>query len=321
MSTELFRKQALARFLRVDAPGALVSVAPSSGLVVFGVMASLFAGLVLLTVVGRVQIVAEGRGVAQPDEPPIVLHAPFAATVLATHHAPPDRGAPGDALIDLDARADAVRHDRCVASLGAEQRDLDALEKRLHDWDQAPAKNPDAALALVLIAEVREQRQKVSADRERCDALGAVVEKSHLPFPVDAVVLDVAVTDGAEVKEGDVLATLAPAGARVVGYLALPEAYRGEVAAGQLVQVKYDALPFDDVGAGTAHVTRLLDALPSGVRIEGADRGGVFVELTLDSMPTGGGTPRAGMTFTADVLTRRPRIASLLFGSGSADDG
>jgi len=62
-------------------------------------------------------------------------------------------------------------------------------------------------------------------------------------------------------------------------------------------------------------VARILDALPSGVRIDGADGASVFAELSLDAVPDGAGPPREGMTFAADVLTRRRRALSLLFGA------
>ncbi len=51
-------------------------------------------------------------------------------------------------------------------------------------------------------------------------------------LPVDATVDDLAVTAGGQVREGDVLATLIPASARLIGYLALGERYRSELFGG-----------------------------------------------------------------------------------------
>jgi multidrug resistance efflux pump len=168
----------------------------------------------------------------------------------------------------------------------------------------------------VLLAQVRSQREKVSALSQRCDAAQRVIERSRVPFPVDARVADVAVSEGSEVREGDVLATVVPSSAQLVGYAVLAETHRSEVEVGQTVQLRFDALPVSEVGAGTARVARVLDALPSGVKVDAQDGGGVVVELGIEAMPRGSGAPRTGMTFGCDVLTRRPTILSLLFASG-----
>lgn len=142
--------------------------------------------------------------------------------------------------------------------------------------------------------------------------------------PVDARVGDVEVAAGGQVRQGDVLATLVPASAKLVGYLVLGEQHRSEVAAGMPVRVMFDALPSNEVGAGSAKVARMLEALPYGVKIEPgaaatAAPASVFVELALDAMPPGSGPPRSGMTFTADVLTERRHILALLFGGPGGD--
>jgi multidrug resistance efflux pump len=217
-------------------------------------------------------------------------------------------------------RAEKAAHDTCSRNVDAEQKDLAALEQRLADWNESAGHEHDASMALVLIAQIRAQREKVTGVTQRCDAIGAIVERSRVTFPVDAKVADLAVNAGAQVHEGDALATLVPAGAKLVGYVELPEQYRSELAVGQKVRLKFDALPYDEVGAGAARVTRVLDALPSGVKLDVPEAGGVAAELSLDAMPGGSGAPRSGMTFTGGVLTRQTRVLSLLFGgSGPAE--
>lgn len=317
MSTELFRKKALAKYLRVDAPGALLTIAPPWSLVVFGTMALLFVALTLLATFGRAQMAAEGHGVVRPNAPPIVLRAPFAGTVLSVSSTAHESGKAGQLLVAMDVHTESVAHDHCVAELTVERAELAGLEKRLADWNDSGEHARDASMALVLLSQIRTQREKVANHLQRCDALGVLVAQSRVVFPVDASVDDVAVTAGGQVREGDVLATLRPASAHLVGYLALGEQYRSELAPGLPVRVKFDALPYDEVGAGSAHVVRVLDALPSGVKIEAAPDATVFAEISLDSMPASSGPPRAGMTFSGDVLTRRRSVLALLFGSPS----
>ena len=318
MSTnqELFRKKALSKFLRVDAPGALLTITPPWTIVVFGTMAALFVALVLLATFGRVQVAAEGRGVVRPDEPPIVLRAPFAGTVLSVAAVRGASGKSGQLVLALDARTEAATREGCAKDLATERAELLGLETRQRDWNESNDKEHNASMALVLLAQLRNQREKTANLSAHCDALGAVVARSAVTFPVDASVIDIAVSSGGQVREGDVLATLLPTSARIIGYLSLGEQYRSELAVDLPVKVKFDALPSDEVGTGRAHVVRVLDALPSSVKIDADPSATVFAELALDAMPPSAGPPRSGMTFTADVLTRRRQVLGVLLGAG-----
>ncbi len=315
MSSDLFRKEALSRYLRTDAPGGLITITPPWAVAMFATMALLVVGLGLLAFFAHVQLAASGRGVVRPNQPAIVLRAPFAGTVLSVARGVRDRGRRGELFVALDARSETAALERCAAEFGVERAELASLDARLAEWNQSTDRERDAAMALVLLSQLRSQREKTTTMAQRCDALSSTVARSRVELPVDVVVSDLAVAAGARVREGDVLATLIPARATLVGYLALGERHRSELSVGQPVRVEFDALPSDEVGTGSARVARILDALPSGVKIEGADGASVFAELSLDTMPEGVGPPREGMTFAADVLTRRRRALSLLFGA------
>lgn len=315
MDFKMFRARATSKYLRSDAPGTLLTVAPPSTLASFAVMASVSVALALIGTFGRAQAVATGRGVVRSDQPPIVIHAPLTGTVSSIVRRARDRVSSGDLIIVLDARAETAAHQECIGEVAAEKRELAALEERLASWNDKTAHDRDASMALVLITQIRTQREKATTAAVRCDALATVLKKSRVVVPVDATVADVAISPGAQVHEGDVLATLTPASAHLVGYAAVAEQYRSEIDQDQQVRVKFDALPFDDMGAGTAHVVRVLEGLPSGVKVDTPEGAGVFLEIALDAMPSGAAPARAGMTFTADVHTRRVRLLTLLLGS------
>jgi multidrug resistance efflux pump len=318
VNTALFRKEAMARFQRTDAPGAIVDIAPPRTVALFGVMAVLFLTLVGLAWFGRAPIVAEGRGVLRPDRPPIAMLAPFTGTVLEVHRGVREDGHAGDVLLELDAHTARDAHERCAAVVRSDQSDLASLEQRLASWNDEQKRDRDASTALVLLAQVRAQREKLSTATQQCESLASVLNRSRVVFPVDARVADVAVAAGSQVREGDVLATLEPAGAHLVGYLELPEPYRSEIAPGQTVRLKFDALPFNEWGAGAGRVTRVLDGLPSGVKLDTLAAGGVAIEMSLDAMPHAADPPRRGMTFTGSVVLRKMSILSLLLGGGSS---
>jgi multidrug resistance efflux pump len=313
VSNELFRKKALAKYLRVDAPGALLTIAPPWTMVVFGAMAALFVALVLIATFGRAQMAAQGRGIVRPDAPPVVLRAPLSGTVVSVTRAPHDSGKGGQLLATMDAHSEIAALDRCMVDLKTDRADLAALDKRLAEWNDTAGHERDASMALVLLSQIRTQREKTTAGARRCETLEMVVTKSQITFPVDAVVEDVAVSVGSQVHEGDVLATLSPTSARLVGYMACGEQYRTELTPGLPVRMKFDALPSDAVGVGSARVTRVLDALPSGVKIENAPNASVFAELVLDPVSSGAVRAHSGMTFSADVLTSRQSVLALIF--------
>lgn len=315
MNLGLFRKQAVDSYLRPDAPAGIVTILPPSSLVVFGVMFALFVGLGAVAGFGQAQVVAPGRGVVRFDQPPIVVHAPRGGRVRRIGRASHASGATGDVLVELDPGDGAASTARCQEELAVDRRDLGALERRMTEWNDGAASGRDASTALVLLSQIRTQREKVNVLATRCDATAAHLERATVRFPVDATVLDVMVSEGAEVKEGDGLALLTPRAARLVGYVVLPEARRSEVEPGQSVRLRFDALPADEVGVGSGRVTRVLDVLPGHAKLAKADAddGGAFVEVSVDAMPAGAAA-RPGLTFDAHVLTRRVALARLLFG-------
>ena len=76
VDTGLFRKEAIARFQRTDAPGGVVDIAPPRTIALFGVLAVMLLALFGLGWFGRAPDVAEGRGVVRPDRPSIAMLAP-----------------------------------------------------------------------------------------------------------------------------------------------------------------------------------------------------------------------------------------------------
>ena len=296
----------------------LLTVAPPWTLAIFAAMALVAIVLALLATFGRAQAVATGRGVVRSDQPAILIHAPFSGTVSSIARGVRDHVAAGEVLFVLDARAETEAHEKCTGDIAAETKELSSLEGRLASWNDTAGHDRDASMALVLITQIRSQREKFNTAGQRCNALAATVQKSRVLVPASATVADLAISPGAQVHEGDVLGTLTPASARLVGYAAVPEQHRSEINQDQEVRIKFDALPFDDLGAGTGHVVRVLDALPSGVKVDAPEGSGAFLEIALDAMPSGAGPARGGMTFTADVHTRRVRIVSLLLGFSGA---
>lgn len=315
MKTHLFREKAIAGFLRPSTPGSLVAITPPWTLAVFAVAIVLSLLLFLAVTFGRAEVVVSGRGVVRPNQPPLVLYAPIAGTVqsipstLRTSRAV---GRAGDDVFVMDVHEASASQKTCAKDLATERADLAGLEKRLEAWNDSTGAR-DAAMALVVIAQIRSEREKVNTLTQRCAALDEIIAKSVIKLPADGSITELFVSAGAQVKVGDKLATVMPASANLVGYLALPETQRWSITPGQTVRMHFDALPSEQVGAGVGRITRVVDALPTGIKIEVPESDDVFAEVSIDGMPRGADAARAGMTFSADVLTGQKRIAALLF--------
>lgn len=310
--SDLFRKQAAGAFYSTDARGTLLGIAPPSSIVLFAILTALLAGAGLVLAVGRAKVYATGRGIVRPDQPPLVLRAGTSGVVATLDAAPGARGRRGDRVAALDVAAVEAARVTCEADAARARAEAEKLDGRLSQLEKSSG-DRDATLALVLIAEARSARQKASAAEASCDRLGATVRSGRIDFPADATVdhLDVAV--GSHVREGDAVATLVPATARLVAYIGVPEAHRADLVVGKTVRLRFDALPYDSVGVGHGKITRLIDALPATIKLDDGEAAGAYAEVSIDAMPADAHA-RPGMKLTADVFVRSTPVWTLLFG-------
>ncbi len=249
--SDLFRKQAAGAFYSTDARGTLLGIAPPSSIVLFAILTVLFfAGAGLVLSVGRAKVYATGRGVVRPDQPPLVLRAATNGVVATIDAAPGGRGKRGDRVAALDVAAVEAARATCGAEAARAEAEAEKLGERLTQLEKSSG-DRDATLALVLIAEARSARQKASAAEASCDRLEATVRSGRIDFPVDATVdhLDVAV--GSQVREGDAIATLVPATARLVAYIGVPEAHRADLVVGKTVRLASTRFPTTPLASAT----------------------------------------------------------------------
>jgi multidrug efflux pump subunit AcrA (membrane-fusion protein) len=138
--------------------------------------------------------------------------------------------------------------------------------------------------------------------------------------PLRAVIAEVRVRRGERVREGDVICTLIPAEAELVGYLAVPEKQRPRLRLGGRVRIKLDGYPYQEAGIGEGRIRRIgLEWLSEAWERQlqpGAAAGqerSVLVMISLDRLPPGArGSYQNGMQFTGEILLGRQRIARLL---------
>lgn len=308
--SELFRKQALERRAGGEARGVIVAIAPPWSMAVFGVMTVALVALVALVSVGEGAVYAGGRGVVVSSRPPLVVRAPMAGNVQTVEVAPGGAAKKRELLLSLDVTAQQAALPICRTRETAQEDEYDRVSDRMTEWGKG---GRDPALALVLISESRQARDKLTATREACAKLQSEIDKSRVLMPLDAVVDELAVGPGSPVHADDPLATLAPSDGHLVATIAVPEAHRTELVLGAPVRLKFDALPFDSVGVGSGTITRVLDGLPNGVKIDGADPSSAYAEVSIDRMPDSA-RAHVGMKLAVDVFVTKKKLGALLFG-------
>lgn len=144
-------------------------------------------------------------------------------------------------------------------------------------------------------------------------------ERLKLRVPREGILDYLAVREGDWVEEGQVVARVVPVGARLIGYMALREQDRPYLRLGQIVRLKFDAYPYQEMGIGIGKVTRIAEDLvspESKAELQPLDvpASSVVVEVSVDTLP-----PRAtpaqlqnGMLFYGEVVLRERRILALL---------
>ena len=118
--------------------------------------------------------------------------------------------------------------------------------------------------------------------------------------------------DGAVLQPGQAIATISPAGARLVVEARLPNKDVAFLEKGLPAKLKFDAFPFQDYGTVGGTVINV----SSDARVD-KDQGS-FYEITIAPLQTqivakGKRIPlKPGLTVTAEIITERKSILSLL---------
>jgi membrane fusion protein len=157
--------------------------------------------------------------------------------------------------------------------------------------------------------------------RELNDTIAAGVEaeadaQTTVLAPVDGRVLAIRIHEGENVPAGVAVALIAPEGSRLEAELFAPSRAAGFIARDQDVRLKFDSFPFQRFGAGAGRVLSVSDTVlaPQEVAIPGLEPSTpvfrVRVSLQSSSISAyGHQIPlRAGMRFTADIVTGRQTV-------------
>ncbi len=139
------------------------------------------------------------------------------------------------------------------------------------------------------------------------------LEKAAIVAPAGGVITTLAVRGaGAVVQPGQTVASIAPAGARLLAEVEVANKDSGLLARGLRVKLKFDAFPFQDYGVVDG---RIVEISPDA---RGDGRSESFYRVTIapgqTTMAAGGDLPlRPGLALTAEIVTDRKSVLDILF--------
>lgn len=256
----------------------------------------LFIGVALLWAgLSSVDVVTEARGALVPEGYVKPVQAAGRGVVQNVFIKEGEQVERGQVLVQLDATEMRTRLSKLREELETSQAQLRQL------------------MVTRPITETLEQQNKVAALQSEITAAELSLQHTTLTAPVAGVVttLDVRGT-GAVLQEGQTIATISPAGARLLVEARVPNKDIAFIEQGMPAKLKFDAFPFQDYGTIDGTVQEI--APDAQVSKEGESFYKVLVAPARTSVAAKGKEIplKPGLALTAEIITERKSILSLI---------
>jgi len=258
-------------------------------IIAFIVVAFLWAGF------SMVDVVTESRGVLVPEGYVKPVQAVAGGVVQNILVREGDQVERGQALVQLDAREMRGR-------LGKLREELSTSESLLR---QSMASRP--------VSETMEQRNRIARLQSEIAAAELALQHTTITAPVGGLITTLEVrSTGTVLQAGQTLATIVPAGARLLVEARVPNKDIAFIEKGLPAKLKFDAFPFQDYGAVEGTV---LEVSPDAQLDKDSQS---FYKVTIAPRKTEMVAKdkivplRPGLTLTAEIITERKSILSLI---------
>lgn len=258
-------------------------------IIAFIVAALLWAAL------STVDLVAESRGTLVPEGYVKPVQAAGQGVVQNLFIKEGDHVERGQALVQMDATEMRTR-------LSKLREELESSQAQLR---QLMVNRP--------VTETLEQQNKIASLQSEIASAELSLQHTTITAPVAGIIttLDVRGT-GAVLQQGQTIATISPAGARLVVEAQVPNKEIAFIEKGLPAKLKFDAFPFQDYGtvAGT-----VLEIAPDAeVNKDGASFYKVLIAPARTSVfAKGKEIPlKPGLALTAEIVTERKSILALI---------
>jgi multidrug efflux pump subunit AcrA (membrane-fusion protein) len=243
----------------------------------------------------KVDVVAESRGVLVPEgyvKPVQVAGGGIVQNVFVREGETVERG---QAIVQLDATEMRTRLNKLREELTTSQAQL----------RQLMVSRP--------ITETLEQQNRMARLQSEIAAAELSLQHTTITAPVGGLITTLEVrSSGAVLQQGQTIATIAPSGARLVVEARLPNKDIAFVEKGLPVKLKFDAFPFQDYGTVEGTVIEVSPDAQLDKEM------GSFYKVTIAPRQTTIAARgrnlllRPGLTLTAEIVTERKSILSLI---------
>lgn len=258
-------------------------------IIAFIVVAFLWAGL------SMVDVVAESRGVLVPEGYVKPVQAVAGGVVQNIFVKEGDRVDRGQAMVQLDAREMRGR----LAKL---REELTTMESQLR---QSMANRP--------VSETMEQQNRIARLQSDITTAELALQHTTITAPVSGLITKIDVRSvGTVLQPGQTLATISPAGARLVVEAQVPNKDIAFIEKGLPAKLKFDAFPFQDYGAVEGTV---IEVSPDAQLDKDSQS---FYKVTIVPRKTEIAAKdkivplRPGLALTAEIVTERKSVLSFV---------
>jgi len=258
------------------------------------IVAFIFAAF-LWAALSMVDVVAESRGVLVPEGYVKPVQAVAGGSVQNVFVREGERVDLGQAIVQLDAREMRAR-------LGKLREELTTSESQLR---QSMVTRP--------VSETMEQQNRIARLQGDITTAELALQHTTITAPVSGLITTMNVRSvGTVLQPGQTIATIAPAGARLVVEAQLPNKDIAFIEKGLPAKLKFDAFPFQDYGAVEGTV---LEVSPDAQLDKESQS---FYKVTIVPGKTEIAAKnkiiplRPGLSLTAEIVTERKSILSLI---------
>jgi len=258
-------------------------------IVVFIVVAFLWAGL------SMVDVVTESRGVLVPEGYVKPVQAAAGGVVQNVFVREGETVQRGQAIVQMDAREMRSR-------LGKLREELTTSESQLR---QSMAGRP--------FTETLEQQNRIARLQSEITAAVLALQHTTITAPVAGLITTLEVRSaGSVLQSGQTIATIAPAGARLVVEAQVPNKDIAFIEKGLPVKLKFDAFPYQDYGAVEGTVIEVSPDAQFNKESQSFYKVTIAPGKTEIAAKDKNVALRPGLALTAEIITERKSILSLI---------
>lgn len=244
-----------------------------------------------------IDVVIEARGKLIPEGDVRLVQAAAAGVVQFVRVREGDTVARGQTLLQFDTTELRTRSNKLRDELMTSQEQLRQL---------SAARGP--------VAETLDRQNRLAQLQSEIAALEQTLNHTTITAPVSGIITRLDVRNPRHVvQSGQQIATIAPAGARLVVEAQVPNKDIALIEPGLPAKLKFDAFPFQDYGSVAGQVSQVAPDAQSDERLGSFYKVIIVPQQTTIAAKGKDLALRPGLALTVELVTERKSLLALLF--------